>query len=113
VNQRQPERPAGRCPGRLGITLHVRSLMPEGLAETPATLRLPDTGEVEFVVTTRRAAGGCDPGERRSAAGSCVISRIGWNPRLVSLDAVSARVLAWPVPGKSQSLPTFRQGVCE
>jgi DNA-binding transcriptional LysR family regulator len=38
----------------LGITLHARSLMPEGLVETPATLRLPDPGEVEFVVTTRR-----------------------------------------------------------
>jgi hypothetical protein len=28
--------------------------MPEGLVETPATLRLPAPGEVEFVVTTRR-----------------------------------------------------------
>jgi DNA-binding transcriptional LysR family regulator len=40
----------------LGITLHARSLIPEGLAETPATLRLPDAGEVEFVVTTRRGS---------------------------------------------------------
>ena len=37
----------------LGITLHARSLIPDGLTETPATLRLPDAGEVEFVVTTR------------------------------------------------------------
>jgi DNA-binding transcriptional LysR family regulator len=37
----------------LGITLHTRSLIPEGLVEAPATLRLPDAGEVEFVVTTR------------------------------------------------------------
>jgi DNA-binding transcriptional LysR family regulator len=40
----------------LGITLHARSLIPEGLAETPATLRLPEAGEVEFVVTTRSGA---------------------------------------------------------
>ena len=37
----------------LGITLHARSLIPDGLIETPATLRLPDAGEVEFVVTPR------------------------------------------------------------
>jgi len=37
----------------LGITLHARSLIPDGLTETAATLRLPDAGEVEFVVTTR------------------------------------------------------------
>jgi DNA-binding transcriptional LysR family regulator len=42
----------------LGITLHARSLMPDGLAEAPATLRLPDPGEVEFVVTRRRGARG-------------------------------------------------------
>ena len=37
----------------LGVTLHARSLIPEGLVEAPATLRLPEAGEVEFVVTTR------------------------------------------------------------
>jgi DNA-binding transcriptional LysR family regulator len=42
----------------LGITLHARSLLPEGMVEAPAALRLPDAGEVEFVVTTRRGARG-------------------------------------------------------
>lgn len=42
----------------LGVTLHARSLMPEGMVEAPATLRLPEAGEVEFVVTTRRGARG-------------------------------------------------------
>lgn len=42
----------------LGITLHARSLMPDGLMEAPATLRLPDAGEVEFVVAARRGARG-------------------------------------------------------
>jgi DNA-binding transcriptional LysR family regulator len=37
----------------LGITLHARSLIPDGLMETSAKLRLPDAGEVEFVVTPR------------------------------------------------------------
>jgi DNA-binding transcriptional LysR family regulator len=40
----------------LGITPHARSLIPDGLVETPATLRLPEPGEVEFVVTTSRGA---------------------------------------------------------
>src|SRR5208283_708256 len=40
----------------LGITLHARSLIPEGLVEAPASLRLPDAGEVEFVVTARSGA---------------------------------------------------------
>ena len=64
----------------LGITLHARSLIPEGLVEAPAALRLPDAGEVEFVVTTRprrRArpgggAGGGHPGERRPVAGGAL-----------------------------------------
>jgi DNA-binding transcriptional LysR family regulator len=42
----------------LGVTLHARSLMPDGLTEAPAMLRLPDAGEVEFVVTRRRGARG-------------------------------------------------------
>jgi DNA-binding transcriptional LysR family regulator len=42
----------------LGITLHARSLIPDGLVQAPATLRLPDAGEVEFVVTRRRGARG-------------------------------------------------------
>jgi DNA-binding transcriptional LysR family regulator len=42
----------------LGITLHARSLLPDGMVEAPATLRLPEAGEVEFVVTTRRDARG-------------------------------------------------------
>jgi DNA-binding transcriptional LysR family regulator len=42
----------------LGITLHARSLLPEGMVEAPTALRLPEVGEVEFVVTTRRGARG-------------------------------------------------------
>ena len=42
----------------LGVILHARSLIPEGLAEAPATLRLPAAGEVEFVVERRRGARG-------------------------------------------------------
>ncbi|HEY1935768.1 MAG TPA: LysR substrate-binding domain-containing protein [Acetobacteraceae bacterium] len=34
----------------LGVTVHARGLMPEGLTEMPASLRLPELGEVEFVV---------------------------------------------------------------
>ena len=34
----------------LGVTVHARGLMPEGLVEMPAVYRLPDLGEVEFVV---------------------------------------------------------------
>ncbi|MBV9251905.1 MAG: LysR family transcriptional regulator [Acetobacteraceae bacterium] len=43
----------------LGVTVHARGLMPEGLAELPATYRLPELGDVEFVVlSTRRAERG-------------------------------------------------------
>ena len=34
----------------LGVTVHARGLMPEGLAEMPPVSRLPDLGDVEFVV---------------------------------------------------------------
>ena len=34
----------------LGVTVHARGLMPEGLVEVPAGARLPELGEVEFVV---------------------------------------------------------------
>lgn len=34
----------------LGITLHARGLIPDGLADAASTPRLPDAGEVEFVV---------------------------------------------------------------
>ena len=34
----------------LGITVQARGLMPEGLMEMPAAYRLPDLGDVEFVV---------------------------------------------------------------
>jgi DNA-binding transcriptional LysR family regulator len=34
----------------LGVTVHARGLMPEGLSEVPASYRLPELGEVEFVV---------------------------------------------------------------
>jgi DNA-binding transcriptional LysR family regulator len=38
----------------LGITLHARGLMPDGLVELPGTARLPAVGDVEFVVRTAR-----------------------------------------------------------
>jgi DNA-binding transcriptional LysR family regulator len=38
----------------LGITLHARGLLPDGLAEVSPSARLPDAGEVAFVVQTRR-----------------------------------------------------------
>ena len=34
----------------LGITVHARGLIPEGLVEMPAAYRLPDLGDVEFIV---------------------------------------------------------------
>ncbi|HTW72409.1 MAG TPA: LysR family transcriptional regulator [Acetobacteraceae bacterium] len=34
----------------LGVTVHARGLMPEGLVEVAAVARLPELGEVEFVV---------------------------------------------------------------
>jgi len=34
----------------LGVTVHARGLMPEGLSEIAAAHRLPDLGDVEFVV---------------------------------------------------------------
>src|SRR6201995_1105796 len=43
----------------LGITVHARGLMPEGLMELPATYRLPELGDAEFVVlgATRQTRG--------------------------------------------------------
>ena len=43
----------------LGITVHAYGLMPDGLQEVAAAYRLPDLGDVEFVVqgTTRQARG--------------------------------------------------------
>lgn len=38
----------------LGVTVHARGLIPDGLAELPAALRLPDVGEVAFVVQGAR-----------------------------------------------------------
>jgi DNA-binding transcriptional LysR family regulator len=38
----------------LGIMLNARGLIPDGLVELPAAARLPDVGDVEFVVQTRR-----------------------------------------------------------
>jgi DNA-binding transcriptional LysR family regulator len=34
----------------LGVTVHAQGLMPEGLVEIPPAHRLPDLGDVEFVV---------------------------------------------------------------
>ena len=76
LHQRQPERAAGRRAGGLGVTVHARGLMPEGLVEMPAASRLPELGEVEFVVLGARSgsarsgggAGRDDPGERGPAA---------------------------------------------
>jgi len=36
----------------LGITLHARGLIPDGLVEMPTSVRLPSAGDVEFVVRT-------------------------------------------------------------
>lgn len=43
----------------LGVTVHARGLMPEGLKELPGAYRLPELGEVEFVVmgTSRHERG--------------------------------------------------------
>ena len=52
----------------LGVTVHARGLMPEGLSEMPAAYRLPDLGDVEFVVlgAARREHGtGGRTGRRR------------------------------------------------
>lgn len=38
----------------LGVTLHAQGLMPEGLVEMPEAARLPEAGDVEFVVRTAR-----------------------------------------------------------
>ncbi|MBN8875115.1 MAG: LysR family transcriptional regulator [Rhodospirillales bacterium] len=38
----------------LGVTVHARGLIPDGLQEMPATMRLPDVGEVAFVVQGAR-----------------------------------------------------------
>jgi DNA-binding transcriptional LysR family regulator len=38
----------------LGVTLHARGLIPDGLVEMPAAAHLPAVGEVEFVVQTAR-----------------------------------------------------------
>lgn len=38
----------------LGITLHARGLSPDGLMEAPGSFRLPDVGDVEFVVQGAR-----------------------------------------------------------
>jgi DNA-binding transcriptional LysR family regulator len=38
----------------LGITVHARGLIPDGLAELPATCGLPDVGDAEFVVRSAR-----------------------------------------------------------
>jgi DNA-binding transcriptional LysR family regulator len=38
----------------LGVTLHARGLMPDGLAEIPPAARLPVLGDVAFVVRTAR-----------------------------------------------------------
>lgn len=43
------------CLAGLGVTVHARGLMPEGLMEMPAALRLPILGDVEFVVLGARS----------------------------------------------------------
>jgi DNA-binding transcriptional LysR family regulator len=43
------------CLAGLGVTVHARGLMPEGLVEMPASLRLPELGDVEFVVLGTRS----------------------------------------------------------
>jgi DNA-binding transcriptional LysR family regulator len=41
------------CLAGLGVTVHARGLMPEGLVEMPPAQRLPQLGDVEFVVLAR------------------------------------------------------------
>jgi DNA-binding transcriptional LysR family regulator len=43
------------CLAGLGVTVHARGLMPEGLVEMPAASGLPELGEVEFVVLGARS----------------------------------------------------------
>lgn len=50
----------------LGVTVHARSLVPEGLRPLPAQSRLPDPGEVEFVLIGGEAEEG--PAAALSAA---------------------------------------------
>jgi AcrR family transcriptional regulator len=38
----------------LGVTVHARGLIPEGLAEVPASFGLPSLGDAEFVVRALR-----------------------------------------------------------
>jgi DNA-binding transcriptional LysR family regulator len=42
------------CLAGLGVTVHARGLMPAGLVEIPSAQRLPDLGDVEFVVLGNR-----------------------------------------------------------
>ena len=42
------------CLAGLGVTVHARGLIPEGLAELPSTAGLPELGDVEFVVLEAR-----------------------------------------------------------
>jgi DNA-binding transcriptional LysR family regulator len=50
------------CLAGLGVTVHARGLMPDGLVEMPASSGLPALGDVEFVVL------GARPGPRGPAA---------------------------------------------
>jgi DNA-binding transcriptional LysR family regulator len=43
------------CLAGLGVTVHSRGLMPEGLVEMPSAFRLPELGDVEFVVLGTRS----------------------------------------------------------
>ena len=43
------------CLAGLGVTAHVRGLLPDGLAEMPVTSGLPELGDVEFVVLGARS----------------------------------------------------------
>ena len=66
----------------LGVTVHARGLLPDGLVEMPAAYRLPDLGDVDFVVLGSHASrtragsrtGGGDPGEWRTAAAADPLS---------------------------------------
>jgi DNA-binding transcriptional LysR family regulator len=42
------------CLAGLGVTVHARGLMPEGLVEMPPSFGLPELGDVEFVVLSAR-----------------------------------------------------------
>lgn len=73
----------------LGVTVHAHGLMPEGLSEMPPAYRLPDLGDVEFVVL-----GGTRP-ERGPAAelSAAILANGGRLQQRLSQPYLAARAL--------------------